>query len=148
MRTRWLSSPAFRRATDLGEGLTAREGSIAATGTHAVFSTGSTSRNQPTAPRNARISPTTLTTTCVTNPAHRSVSPKAVIIGHGVGAGVSIRFCDSRDIISSTPDDVYDCENHHPHGIDEMPVPGDHLDVLGIASSHDTTKAQPKNQSK
>src|SRR6266511_3649778 len=148
MRTRWLSSPALRRATDRGEGLTTREISAAATGTHSVLSTGSTSRNQPIAPRSARISPATLTTTCVTNPAHRSVSPKAVTIGHGVGAGVSIRFRGSRDIISSTPDDVYDRENHHPHTVDEMPVPGDHLDVLGIASSHDTTKAQPKNQSK
>src|ERR1044072_8430971 len=48
----------------------------------------------------------------------------------------------------STDNDVHDSENHHPHGIDEVPVPGDHLDVLRIASSHDATKAQPKNQSK
>src|SRR5438874_3848351 len=112
MRTRWLSSPALRRATDRAEGLTAKEISAAVIGTDSVFSTGSTSRNQPIAPRNARISPTTLTTTCVTNPAHRSVSPKAVTIGQGVGAGVSIRFRGSRDIISSTPDDVHDSENH------------------------------------
>src|SRR5262245_35456398 len=148
MRTRWLSSPALRRATDRGEGLTAREVSIAATGTHSVFSTGSTSRNQPTAPRSATMSPTTLTTTCVTNPAAKSVSPNAVTIGQGVGAGTSIRFCASTDIISSTADDVHDSENYHPYAMDEVPVPGDHLDVLGIVSSHNTAKTQAKNQNK
>src|SRR5262245_33339566 len=148
MRTRWLSSPALRRATDRGEGLTAKETSVGTTGTHSVFSTGSTSRNQPTPPRNARMIPITLTTTCVTNPAAKSVSPNAVTIGQGVGAGTSIRFCGSTDIISSTADDVHDSENYHPYAIDEVPVPGDHLDVLGIVSSHEPTKAQPKNQAK
>src|SRR5262245_24338562 len=173
---------------------------MAATGTNSVFSTGSTSRNQPIAPRNARMSPTTLTTTCMTNPAAKSVSPKAVTIGQGVGAGTIIFpgcgscFCSAaicflrysfalasqalaepplttkdtkitkkkemkkhfselrvlRGEISllSTADDVHDSENHHPHAIDEMPVPGDHFDVLGIVSSHKPTKAQPKNQAK
>src|SRR6266496_4075878 len=125
MRARWLSSPAFRCATDRAEGLTAKETSIDATGTHSVFSTGSTSRNQPIAPRNARMSPTTLTATWVTNPAHNSVSPKAVTIGQKVGAGASICFCGSTVIVSSTTDYVYDCENDYPHGIDEMPIPGD-----------------------
>src|SRR6266498_1523634 len=130
MRTRWLSSPAFRRATDRGEGLTAREISAAATGIHSVLSTGSTSRNQPTTPRNAMISPTTLTTTCVTNPAAKRVTPNAVTIGQGVGAGASICFCGSSDIVLSTANNVYNGENDYPHGIDEMPIPGDHFDVL------------------
>src|ERR1044071_8237899 len=64
-----------------------KETSLATTGTNSVFSTGSTSQNQPTAPRNARMIPTTLTTTCMTNPAAKSVSPNAVTIGQGVGAG-------------------------------------------------------------
>ena len=69
MRTRWLSSPGLRRATDRAEGLTVKEISAAVIGTDSVFSTGSTSRNQPIAPRNATISPTTLTAAWVTNPA-------------------------------------------------------------------------------
>src|SRR5690348_13780185 len=123
MLTRWLASPALRCVIDRAEGLMIKETSPATTETDSVFSTGSTSRNQPIAPRNARISPTPLTATCVTNPAHKSVSPKAVTIGQNVGAGVSIRFCGSTGIVSSTTNYVYDCENDYPHGIDEMPIP-------------------------
>src|SRR3954447_20197519 len=130
MLTRWLASPALRCVIDRAEGLMIKETSLAMTETSSVFSTGSTSRNQPLAPRSTRIIPTTLTTTCVTNPAHKSVSPKAVTIGQNVVAGISICFCGSTGIVSSTTDYVYDCENDYPHGIDEMPIPGDHFDVL------------------
>src|SRR5678816_2563165 len=101
MLTRWLASPALRRATDRVEGLIANEIPVAATGTHSIFSTGITSRNQPIAPRIARMTPTKLTATCVTNPAPRSVSPNAVTIGQGVGAGASI-LCGTSCLLCST----------------------------------------------
>src|SRR5712691_2945628 len=91
MRTRWPASPALRWTTVRGETLTgcARWASGRAR-TGAWLSIGRSSRNQPTAPRKARIRPTTLTAAWVTSPVQSNVMPNAVIIGHAVGAGSSI----------------------------------------------------------
>src|SRR5581483_6296487 len=95
MRTRWPASPALRRATVRAEALTGWARSIAGRRrTSSTCSTGKSSRNQPTAPRRARTSPTALTTRCVTSPAASKVMPRAVIIGQAVGAGTSIISCD------------------------------------------------------
>ena len=51
-------------------------------GTASTCSSGSTSRNQPTAPATMSTTPTTLTSALVTRPAKASVMPSAATIGH------------------------------------------------------------------
>src|SRR5215831_9398940 len=65
-------------------------GSARAIANDSCFSWGRTSRNQPTKPQSAKIAPSKLTNSVVTNPANNSATPKARTMGHGVLAGISI----------------------------------------------------------
>src|SRR5215471_16690835 len=111
-----------------GDGAMTRSGS---TRTDSRRWTGRTSRNHPTAPHSVKITPTTVTSTFVTRPAHASVIPNAAISGHAVGAGTSIVERRSGSIRLAS-DHVDGEEDDHPHAVDEMPVPGEHLGALRL----------------
>src|ERR1700722_11943479 len=66
-------------------------GTTAVTSIVSSCSTGSTSRNHPTAATTAKIPPRMLTDSLVTSPAISSVNPNASTIGQAVGAG-SVTF--------------------------------------------------------
>src|ERR1700694_2145725 len=99
------------------------------------------SANKPIAPEMERTAPSTLIASPVTNPANSSAMPNASTIGHGVDAGTS-RLCGVFSLLrsnrsigiltSSTPDNVYDHEDHHPHGVHEMPIHPQNLGASGV----------------
>src|SRR5215471_1682434 len=167
MRTRWPASPALRWATVRGETLTGcARWPTGRMGTGARRSTGRSSRNQPTAPRKARIRPTTLTAAWVTSPVQSNVMPHAVIIGHGVGAGSSIisgngSCCCSgtmASLLSPLPLLSHSCacrlaayNVHHrkdddPDRVHEVPVPRNHLEVLRVCLAHLAGEAEGQDQ--
>src|SRR6266542_545294 len=114
--------------------------------------TGNTLRNQPTAPANKTTSPTTLTAKLVTKPAKMSARPKAVTKGHGVEAGISLILSDlialscSDIIFTLPPHHIHDRKHDDPHCVDEMPIPGDHLDALAMHLRQMSCQAEDKNQ--
>ena len=84
------------------------------------------------------MKPTRVTTSVVTKPAAMRVIPKAHIKGQVVGVGNSTPSCEECSCSSGfirlgvAADDVHHCENNHPDRIDEVPVPGDHNDMLVV----------------
>src|SRR5438445_659093 len=87
--------------------------------------------------------PSTLTDTFVTRPANSTVTPKAKIKGHAVGAGTSIvlgvrglsfncSVANSVAISTSAAENVNHSENHNPHSVHKMPVHGEYLHATGM----------------
>src|SRR4029453_3354350 len=131
-------------------------------------STGSTSENQPAAPPMVGTTPTAVTMPLVTRPANPSVMPSAAIIGQAVGAGSSMNSSESRcgggSLIPfgsarrrrvaaavggarrASSDHVHGGEDDHPHRVDEVPVPGEYLDALGMRRVHGTAQAENQHQ--
>ena len=74
----------------------------------------------------------------VTTPTARRVIPKAHISGQVVGVGNSTPSSDECPCscgficLRLGADDVHHRKDHHPDGIDEVPVPGDHDDMLVV----------------
>src|ERR1700682_2739066 len=101
------------------------------TGAHSWDSAGRTLRNQPTAPASAKTTPRKLTEAAVTNPADTKVKPKAITIGHAVGAGTSI-FSGIFITPPLNSDHVNDCEDNYPHEIHEVPIHGWDFEALGM----------------
>src|SRR6266545_2569155 len=131
---------------------------VRSTSTNSSCGTGNTLRNQPTAPRNKTRKPMTLTAELVTRPAKINARPKAVTKGHGVGAGTSMmspdvfarsvsdRISSSTHANGSTPNDIHDGKNDDPHCVDEVPIPGDHLDALLVQLRQITCQAENEDK--
>src|SRR5918999_3410936 len=133
-RTRWPASPTLRCAITGGDGTTGLARSAGGrNGTCSTRPRGRTSRHQPTAPISASSTPTTLTIAWVTRPPPISVTPRAVTMGHTVDAGSSMvsdprlpRSCEVFMLLLSTlaAHHIDHRQDHNPHAIHEMPVPG------------------------
>jgi len=89
----------------------------------------------------ARIAPRRLTDELVTKPAKTKVKPKARIIGHAVGAGISIISVELpvRANVSvltlfsiSASNHVNDGEDHDPNCVHEVPIKRQDVDALGV----------------
>jgi hypothetical protein len=89
----------------------------------------------------ARIAPSRLTDGLVTKPAKTKVKPKARMIGHAVGAGISIIFVrlSVRANVSlftlfsiSASNQVNDGEDHNPNRVHEVPIKRQDVDALGM----------------
>src|SRR5215831_3743820 len=155
IRTRWPPSPRCRRATVWNcvcTGAARRSGG--STGTASCFSTGRTSRHQPTRPRRKSTSPTTLTTRCVTSPAHPSVIPSAVTRGQTVDAGMatvsgawgSLSTDAIRCLAGSTTDNVDHEKDDNPDDVDKMPIQRQHCDALTLRQGDIAPEAQDQHQ--
>src|SRR5215472_5677148 len=57
-----------------------------------------------------------------------------------------VHVCDLGDLfvlcVPLAADDIDHSEYHHPHGVDEVPVPGDHLEALAVRSSDASLEAE------
>lgn len=89
----------------------------------------------------ARIAPSRLTDELVTKPVKTNVKPKARMIGHAVGAGISIIFVGLpvRANVSlftllsiSASNHVNNGEDHDPNRVHEVPIKRQHVDALGV----------------
>jgi hypothetical protein len=49
-------------------------------------------------------------------------------------------------LVALTADDVNHGKNDDPYAIDKMPVPREHLDMLGVRPGHVSAQAQDENQ--
>jgi len=89
----------------------------------------------------ARTAPRRLTDEVVTKPAKTKVKPKARMIGHAVGAGISMisLTLSVRPDVSvftlfsiSASNHVNDSEDHDPNCVHEVPIKRQDLDALGM----------------
>src|ERR1700746_1024979 len=117
---------------------------------------GKTARNHPTQPASAKAAPRTLTDMLVPSPANRRGAPKAKMKGQAVGAGTSIvrggrdvsfscSVANSIAMSTSASEKVNYRKNHHPYGVDEMPVHRETFDGTRLLHSHTTTKSEHRN---
>src|SRR5262245_4236047 len=109
-------------------------------GRASMHSTGKSWRIHPTKPIRASAVPTALSAGWVTTPAKPMVTPTAVTNGHAVGAGDSTvsgtRPPSTSGVTASTAHHVDRGQHHDPHGVDEVPVPGQELDAFGMLGAH------------
>src|SRR5262249_52465092 len=54
-------------------------------------------------------------------------------------------WCRLSFSIALTADDIHHGKDNDPYAIDEMPIPREHLDVLGVCARHKTANAQDQN---
>src|ERR1051326_867775 len=113
------------------------------TATCSCFSCGSTSRNQPVHPLNARIAPKKLTPALVTSPAKISAHPSARTNGQAVDDGrftlsrAAWLVCGADSIRSSLPShQINHSEHHHPYGIHKMPIHREHFAAVRVLHVH------------
>src|SRR5580698_5195043 len=118
------------------------------------FSCGSTSRNQPTQPANIRIAPSTLTAALVTRPAMSSMNPKASVIGHAVGCGITIPLRSAFEARcsllianeSSASGYIDHKKNDDPNHINEMPVERQHVHAFVVLLLHPAKQRKRENE--
>ncbi len=89
----------------------------------------------------ARIAPSRLTDELVTSPAKTKVKPKARMIGHAIGAGISIIFVmlSVRANVSlftlfsiSASNQVNNGEDHDPNCVHEVPIKRQDVNAFGM----------------
>src|SRR5262245_30614653 len=115
-----------------------------------MHSTGKSWSIHPTKPTSAIATPTALTAGWVTTPAKPRVTPTAVTNGHAVGAGDSTvsgtRSPSTSGVTASAAHHVDRGQHHNPHGVDEVPVPGQELDAFGMLGAHRTQDGKDPHQ--
>ena len=115
---------------------------LGATGTVSCFSSGKTSRNQPTYPVIASNAPRTLTEALVTSPVKTKATPNAAQRGHAVGAGIASAAGRLLLLIGRKPtgscasplsaNEVDNAEDDDPHRIHEVPIDREHVHAVGV----------------
>ena len=107
-------------------------------------------------PQTVNIAPTMLTAEVVSIPANTSVMPKARTIGHAVGEGISMPskasccvFIGTSTLIfpllDSSPDDVNNGEDYHPHRVHKMPVQRQDIETICVLLLHLPPKCEYQN---